>query len=37
MRPALIKKASQDKQQDQTTATNINYIRNIIFTFIKKT
>ena len=31
MRYANIKKASQDEQQNQTTTTNINYIKKLYF------
>ena len=30
MRSANIKKARQDEEQNQTTATNINYIQNFV-------
>ena len=30
MRNANIKKASQDEQQNQTTTTNTNYIKNFV-------
>ena len=36
MRSAIIKKASQDEQQNQTTTTNINYIQKFM-SIIKKT
>ena len=37
MRSAIIKKASQDEQQNQTTiATNINYIQNYVHFLCKK-
>ena len=36
MRYAHIKKASQDEQQNQTTTTNINYIKKFVFVLKNK-
>ena len=36
MRSAIIKKARQDEQQNQTTTTNINYIQNFMSSFFLK-
>ena len=36
MRSAIIRKASQDKQQNQTKTTNINYIQNLSPLFKKR-
>ena len=36
MKSAIIKKARRDEQQNQTTATNISYIRNFTSIFLKK-
>ena len=35
MKSALIEKASQDKQQNQTTRTNINCIQNFMYNLKK--
>ena len=37
MRYVNIKKASQDEQQNQTTTTNINYIKKFMSVLINKT
>ena len=37
MRYADIKKASEDERQNQTTTTNINYIKNFLTVLKKKT
>ena len=37
MRYANIKKASQDEQQNQTTTTNINYIKSFMSVLKNKT
>ena len=37
MRYAKIKKASQDEQQNQTTTTNIRYVKIFMFVLEKKT
>ena len=37
MRYAKIKKTSQDEQQNQTTTTNISYIKIVMFVLVNKT
>ena len=36
MRSAIIRRASQDEQQNQTKTTNINYMQNLCPRFLKK-
>ena len=35
MRSAIIRKVSQDEQQNQTAITNLKYIQNIMYIFKK--